>query len=101
MFVYLFQRPIGHDIFKGQIIAKPFRRIGPNDIGLLAASGRKEILAAKHISIGVLSIGSNLQNPETEPLKKGFVYDGNRLTIISLLKANGFDALDCGIVINE
>ncbi|XP_011869273.1 PREDICTED: gephyrin-like isoform X2 [Vollenhovia emeryi] len=49
------------------------------------------------ITKGVLSIGNNLQEPGASS-KPGFVYDINRITLISLLKENGFSPLDLGIV---
>jgi len=75
-------------------------RIGPMEIGLLAASGCEKVLVTKNISIGVLSIGDNLEEPG-ETLKPGFVYDVNRITLISLLKEKGFLSLDFGIVANK
>lgn len=85
---------------KGKIVATALTRIGPMEIGLLAASGRKEVIVAKNISIGVLSIGNNLEEPG-ETLKPGFIYDVNRITLISLLKEKDFDPLDFGIVHNK
>ncbi|TGZ37795.1 Gephyrin, partial [Temnothorax longispinosus] len=92
-------KPIGFDICdrKKDIILKKFTRIGPEEIGVLAASGCKEVIVAKRLSIGVLSIGDNLQEPG-EPLQPGFTYDINRITLISLLKHNGYSSLDFGIV---
>jgi len=98
--VYLFQRPVGYDLIKGKSVAFPFKRIGPMEIGLLAASGCEKVQVIKNISIGVLSIGNNLEEPG-ETLKPGFVYDVNRITLISLLKEKGFLPLDFGIVANK
>ncbi|XP_077270504.1 gephyrin-like [Temnothorax americanus] len=94
-------RPIGDDLMKGTVVAIQNARIGPVEIALLAASGRKDVRVTKRISIGVLSIGSNLEEPGEEPLKAGFVYDVNRITLISLLKEKGFYSLDFGIVDNK
>ncbi|XP_071563766.1 gephyrin-like [Temnothorax nylanderi] len=93
-------RPIGDDLMKGTVVATQNARIGPMEIALLAASGRKDVLVTKRIPIGVLSIGSNLEE-SGEPLKPGFVYDVNRITLISLLKEKGFYSLDFGIVDNK
>ncbi|XP_071644489.1 gephyrin-like [Temnothorax longispinosus] len=92
-------KPIGFDICgkKKNIIQKKSTRIGPEEIGILAASGCKKVIVAKRLSIGVLSIGDNLQEPG-EPLQPGFTYDINRITLISLLKHNGYSSLDFGIV---
>jgi len=70
------------------------------EIGLLAASGYEKVQVTKNISVGVLSIGNNLEEPG-ETLKPGFVYDVNRITLISLLKEKGFLSLDFGIVANK
>ncbi|XP_071563891.1 gephyrin-like [Temnothorax nylanderi] len=92
-------KPIGFDICyeRKDIILKKFTRIGPEEIGVLAASGCKEVIVVKQLSIGVLSIGDNLQEPG-ESLQPGFTYDINRITLISLLKHNGYSSLDFGIV---
>jgi len=70
------------------------------EIGLLAASGYEKVQVTKNISVGVLSIGNNLEEPG-ETLKPGFVYDVNRIPLISLLKEKGFLSLDFGIVANK
>jgi len=82
---------------KNKIIIKKFTRIGSEEIGLLTGSGYKEVVVVKQLSIGVLSIGENLVEVG-KPLKPGFTYDINRITLISLLKYNGFFSLDFGIV---
>lgn len=102
MSVYLFWRPIGYDLKKGKDLGiSSHTRIGPTEIALLAAAGYKEVTVFKNtLNIGVLSIGDHLKDP-TEPLVPGFMCDVNRITLISLLKEQGFHALDFGIVNNE
>ena len=97
--VYLFRSPIGYNIIKEKLILKQYTRIGPEEMGILAASGHKEVVVTKQLSIGVLSIGNNLEEPG-KPLKPGYVYDISRITIISLLKDNDFSSSDFGIVNN-
>lgn len=82
---------------KDKIIIKKFKRIGSEEIGILAAAGCKEVVVVKQLSIGVLSIGENLEEYGA-PLNPGFTYDINRITLISLLKHNGYSSLDFGIV---
>lgn len=48
----------------------------------------------------MLSTGDELQNPGTT-LLSGHIYDSNKITLLSILKENGFDALDMGIAIDE
>ncbi|XP_012522781.2 gephyrin [Monomorium pharaonis] len=95
-------KPTGYDLKKGKVLRIPqFTHIGPMEIGLLAASGRKEVQVFKYIpSIGVLSIGNYLKEPG-ELLTPGFMYDVNRISLTALLKEQGFDSLDFGIVENK
>ncbi|XP_025270874.1 gephyrin isoform X2 [Camponotus floridanus] len=94
-------KDIGSDIRKGKLIIYPFTRIGPAELGLLAATGRKEVRVLKLVSIGILSIGDLLEEP-TEPLRSGYVYDSNRISLIALLKDQGFNSIvDFGIVTDD
>lgn len=61
--------------------------ISPLEVGLLAASGRKEVTVVKRTSIGMLSIGDNLEEPG-KPLKSGFVHNINRINFTA--KKQGF-----------
>ncbi|XP_036149976.1 gephyrin [Monomorium pharaonis] len=90
-------KPIGYDIAKEQVVVKKFTCIGPDEMAILAASGCKEVSVIEELRIGVLSIGDNLEEPG-EALKPGYVHDINRITLISLLRHNGFSSLDLGIV---
>ncbi|XP_025270879.1 gephyrin-like isoform X2 [Camponotus floridanus] len=92
---------IGSDIPNGKLIISPFTRIGPAELGLLAATGRKEVRVVKPVSIGILSIGDLLEEPG-EPLRPGYVYDSNRISLIALLKDQGFNSIvDFGIVTDD
>jgi len=67
----------------------------------LAATGRKEVRVVKPVSIGILSIGDLLEEPR-ESLRPGYVYDSNRISLIALLKDQGFNSIaDFGIVTDE
>ena len=47
-------------------------------------------------SVGLLSIGDKLEEPGyTSTLKR--IYDCNSITLISLLKENGYNPVDLGI----
>lgn len=93
-------RPIGCDIIKGSLVLHSYTNIGPAEIGLLVACGCKFVKVTKLPCIGILSTGDELQEAG-EPLRPGQVYDSNRITLISLLKENGFDSLDFGITIDD
>ncbi|CAL1675227.1 unnamed protein product [Lasius platythorax] len=90
-------RPIGSERKIGEKILDKYTRIGPVEIGLLASCGYKEVKVIGLPTIGILSIGNKL-GESGKILRLKHVYDGNRLTLITLLKQEGFDALDCGIV---
>ncbi|XP_029675933.1 gephyrin [Formica exsecta] len=93
-------RPIGCDIKKGSLVLNSCTSIGPTEMGLLAACGCKQITVVKLPSIGILSTGDELQEAG-EFLKPGHVYDSNKITLITLLKENGFNPLDLGIAIDD
>ncbi|XP_072750094.1 gephyrin [Anoplolepis gracilipes] len=93
-------RPIGSDIKKGSLVLNSYTSIGPAEIGLLAACGCKQVTVIKLPSVGILSTGDELQEAG-EFLRPGHVYDSNRITLITLLKENGFNPLDLGIAIDD
>ncbi|XP_025270892.1 gephyrin isoform X1 [Camponotus floridanus] len=94
-------KDIGSDIRKNKIIIPAFTRIGPTELGLLTATGRQRILVMEPVPIGILSIGEFLVEPG-EPLRPGFVYDSNRISLIALLKDKGFNSIvDFGIVTHD
>ncbi|XP_043800894.1 gephyrin [Apis laboriosa] len=93
-------RSIGCDIKKGELILKSGTKLGAVELGLAAACGYKKLLVADLPKIGVLSTGDELQNPGTT-LLPGHIYDSNKITLLSILKKNGFDALDMGIAIDD
>ncbi|XP_025270906.1 gephyrin-like isoform X2 [Camponotus floridanus] len=89
---------IGSDISKEKQILPQFTRIGPAELGILAAMGCKAVPVVKHVSVGIFSIGEFLVEPG-EPLNPGQVYDSARISLIALLKHNDFNSImDFGIV---
>lgn len=94
-------RPIGCDIKEGTLVLNKGTKIGSVEIGLLASCGCKQVSVTKLPSVGILSTGDELQEP-SESLKVGHVYDSNKLSLITLLRENGFDNVeDFGIVGDE
>lgn len=68
------------------------------ELELLVTAGHKKILVFAPISIGILSIGNLLEEPG-HTLRRGYVYDSNRISLIALLKDNGLNSIiDFGIV---
>ncbi|KAF3420407.1 hypothetical protein E2986_00779 [Frieseomelitta varia] len=93
-------RPIGSDIKKGELILKSGTKLGAIELGLAAACGYKKLFVTDLPKIGVLSTGDELQCPGTA-LMPGHIYDSNKITLLSILKENGFDPLDMGIALDD
>ncbi|KAK1137460.1 hypothetical protein K0M31_001969 [Melipona bicolor] len=93
-------RPIGCDIKKGELILKSGIKLGAIELGLAAACGYKKLFVTDLPKIGVLSTGDELQCPGTA-LMSGHIYDSNKITLLSILKENGFDPLDIGIALDD
>ncbi|CAL7941421.1 unnamed protein product [Xylocopa violacea] len=93
-------RPIGSDIKKGEFILMSGTKLGAVELGLAAACGYKKISVISLPKVGVLSTGDELQSPGT-PLLPGHIYDSNKITLLSMLRENGFDPIDVGIALDD
>ncbi|XP_033628023.1 gephyrin-like isoform X2 [Asterias rubens] len=89
-------RPIGLDIPLNQVILKRGMKLGPSELGLLAAVGVTHVPVYQMPTVAVISTGNELCEPH-EKLKKGHIFDSNRTTLLSVLKEHGFPCLDMGI----
>jgi gephyrin len=93
-------REPGSDVSKGsKILSKGdlISAIG-GEIGLLASTGTRAVKIFKKPTVGVLSTGDELV-PHDEPvsLHGGQIRDSNRPSLISCLRAWGFETVDLGI----
>ena len=75
-------------------------RIGAVELGILAACGYSKAPVNPTPVIGILSTGNELQTAG-EPLGHGRIYDSNKITLIMMLKENGYSAEDLGIAIDQ
>ncbi|KAG5347951.1 GEPH protein, partial [Acromyrmex charruanus] len=84
------------EIENGQTVLQIYSRIGSVELGILKLCGINSVPVIQIPSVGLLSIGDKLEQPGyTSTLKH--IYDCNSITLISLLKENGYDPVDLGI----
>jgi len=80
----------------GEILMGP-RRLGPQDIGVLASSGYCAVPVARRPLVGVVSTGDELAGCG-EPLPEGAIYDSNGPQLAAQAHALGCDVRSYGIV---
>jgi len=93
-------REIGSDVQKGDLILRRGTEItfAGGEVGILASVGVAYVKVFAKPFVGVLSTGNELVS-HTEPrdLRLGEVRDSNRPSLLSTLKAWGYQAIDLGI----
>jgi gephyrin len=89
-------RPVGFDIGKGKRVLAKGDRLGPAELGILAAVGLTKVKVHQRPRVGVLSTGNEVVEPG-QPLAPGQVYDSNRTTLTAALREEGLDPVDLGI----
>ena len=86
----------GEEVRKNQLILKKGTWLSPQDIGLIASIGLNQIHVFKQPSVGILATGNELAKPGTN-LKKGEIFESNRIVIGELVKQMGGKIQDLGI----
>jgi molybdopterin molybdotransferase len=81
-------RPRGGDVTAGDAVVEAGTRLGPAQIGALAASGVAEVVCARRPRVAVLATGSELRAPG-ERLGSGEIYESNRALIAAALAPSG------------
>lgn len=93
-------REVGSDVQAGDVVMKAGEGISAvgGEFGLLASVGTKEVTVYKKPVVGVLSTGDEIIEFDREGgLKLGEVRDTNRPTLLTAVKAQGFEVIDLGI----
>ena len=85
------------DIAKGAQILSPGIRLRPQDTGLAASVGIKDLPVHRRVRLGLFFTGDELVMPG-DPLPPGRIYNSNRFTLNGLAQIFGCDVLDFGIV---
>ncbi|EDV20302.1 uncharacterized protein TRIADDRAFT_61235 [Trichoplax adhaerens] len=90
-------RPVGFDIKAGEKVLSANDYIGSAELGILATVGCTSVKVYKSPLIAICSTGNEVCDPGV-PLGVGQIRDSNRFSIISLLKSEGFETVDMGII---
>ena len=81
-------RPRGGDTLAGDVVVPAGVRLGPAQLGALAAAGVASIRGARLPEVTVLTTGTELR-PPGEPLEPGQVYEANGALVRAGLEAEG------------
>ena len=83
-------RPRGGDVAAGDVVVAAGVRLGPAQIGGLAAAGVGEVVCARVPRVVVISTGTELARPG-DALGPGQVYEANSVMLAAALAAAGAD----------
>jgi molybdopterin molybdotransferase len=93
-------RPRGGDVAAGEVVALRGSRLGPAQLGALAAAGVAETVCARRPRAAVLTTGTELRAPG-EPLGPGEVYEANSLIVAAQLAAAGAEVERLAPVVDD
>lgn len=93
-------RPRGGDLEAGDPVIEAGRRLGPAQLGALAAAGVAEVTCAARPRASVLTTGTELR-PPGEPLGPGQVYEANGLILATQLRSAGAQVKRLAAVADE
>jgi molybdopterin molybdotransferase len=81
-------RPRGGDVGSGDVVVSRGTRLGPAQIGALAASGLERVTCARQPKVAVLTTGTELRSPGQQ-LGPGEVYEANGVLLATSLASAG------------
>jgi molybdopterin molybdotransferase len=81
-------RPVGRDVVAGGEVVPAGVRLGPAQIGALAAAGVAEVVCGLRPRVAVLTTGTELRGPGS-PLGPGEVYEANGVMLSAQIAAEG------------
>jgi molybdopterin molybdotransferase len=93
-------RPRGGDTAAGDVVLPAGIRLGPAQLGALAAAGLPSVACARRPRVVVLATGSELVRPG-EPLAPGQVYEANGLMLAAALAATGAEVEQAASVADD
>jgi molybdopterin molybdotransferase len=83
-------RPRGGDVAAGDVVVEMGVRLGPVQLGALAAAGVADLVCARRPRVAILATGSELARPG-DALAPGQIYESNGLMLTAALAAVGAD----------
>jgi molybdopterin molybdotransferase len=89
-------RPRGMDFREGETLLAAGRRLGPRELGLVAAMGHGTLAVRRRPRVAILSTGDELVPPGTRP-GVGQVVASNHLAVAALAEAAGAEVSLLGI----
>jgi molybdopterin molybdotransferase len=87
----------GEDVRTGSIVVGGGSVLRPQEIGVLASLGRRQVLVSQRPRVALLSTGDEVAEPGW-PRAAGQIYDSNRFTLRGLVSQCGAEVIDLGIV---
>ena len=93
-------RPRGGDVAAGDVVVEAGVRLGPAQIGALAASGVAVVACARRPKVAILATGSELAAPGEE-LALGQIYESNGLMLAAALATVGADIETLPVVADD
>ena len=90
-------RRTGDDAMPGDLLLTAGTRLGPAQIGVLAAAGHGSVLAHRRPRAAVISTGNELSEPGS-PLVPGLIWDSNSYMLASAARAAGCDVIRHAVV---
>jgi molybdopterin molybdotransferase len=90
-------RARGEDVRAGAVVLARGAVLRPQELGLLASLGLREVWVHARPRVAILSTGDEVAEPG-QPRRPGQIYDANRFSLHGLVEAAGGAPLDLGIV---
>jgi molybdopterin molybdotransferase len=90
-------RRAGDDAKPGDMLLPAGTKLGPAQIGVLAASGQGAVLARRRPRVTVISTGNELAEPGS-PLVPGLIWDSNSYMLAAAARQAGCEVVRHGVV---
>jgi len=93
-------RPRGGDVRTGEVAVAAGTRLGPAQIGALAAVGVGEIVSSRRPRVAIIATGTELRSPGDE-LELGEIYESNRPMLAAMLARSGAEVDVLSVVADD